>query len=410
MYDSVKVQNSSHVEVSTFIRACCGAISIEETNETREKGKYIVVVPEEKVDSARIAIGKMFQEFQQSGGRPAAMACLSAYQNYPLLNDTVTISGLAQRLSERIRKRYQNRPITPLKNQNSSASYSYHGSTTIMHEQRHPTPQPPTVPRSIVRNKKNTSNTTNGTSQWPTLPTVQQQQQQQQQQTTSTNQAEERTVMSNLSPYDSAKTMMTNVSRMVETLGRVVNALAKETANTNGTMKQMMIQQTATMNNFMMLMSRNEERRQEVPVREIQQISTPTSTITNSQFSLSQQSMSVNKRKIDGIAEDKTTAVSTVENEPQQKENEDDIDAMLEEQSNAIEEIRMKQEEINDITMEDKDHDTNNHKQQQQQQNESTSGRITTSLAAADFTHQFSNNTSSKDKTNHSTSPGVNRQ
>jgi D-ribose pyranose/furanose isomerase RbsD len=74
--------------------------------------------------------------------------------------------------------------------------------------------------------------------------------------------------MSNLSPDNSAKTMMTNVSRMVETLGTVVNTLvkenanmAKETANTNDTIKQMMIQQTATMNNFMMLMTRNEERR-----------------------------------------------------------------------------------------------------------------------------------------------------
>jgi hypothetical protein len=117
LYDSVKVQNSSHVKVSAFIKACCGAISIEETNETREKGKFIVIEPEEKVDSARTAIGKMFEEFQQSGGRPAAMTCLSAYQNYPLVNDTVTISGHAQRLSERIRKRYQKRPVTPLKNQ-----------------------------------------------------------------------------------------------------------------------------------------------------------------------------------------------------------------------------------------------------------------------------------------------------
>jgi hypothetical protein len=160
--------------------------------------------------------------------------------------------------------------------------------------------------------------------------------------------------MSNLSPDDSAKTMMTNVSRMVETLGSVVNALAKKTANSNDTMKQMMIQQTATMNNFMMLMSRNKERRQEVPVREIQQTSTPASTITTSQFSLSQQSTSVNKRRIDGIAEDETTAVSTVVTEPQQKENEDDINAMLEEQSDAIEEKRTEQEETNDITMEDK--------------------------------------------------------
>jgi hypothetical protein len=81
LYDRVKVQNSSHVKVNTFIKECCGAISIEETNETREKGKYIVIVPEEKVDSARTAIGKMFQEFQQSGERPAAMACLTVYHN-----------------------------------------------------------------------------------------------------------------------------------------------------------------------------------------------------------------------------------------------------------------------------------------------------------------------------------------
>jgi hypothetical protein len=66
------------------------------------------VIPEGKVDSARTAIGKIFKDFQQSGGRPAAIACLSAYQNYPLVNDNVTISGHAQRLSEKIRSRYQN--------------------------------------------------------------------------------------------------------------------------------------------------------------------------------------------------------------------------------------------------------------------------------------------------------------
>jgi D-ribose pyranose/furanose isomerase RbsD len=82
--------------------------------------------------------------------------------------------------------------------------------------------------------------------------------------------------MSNLSPDDSAKTMMTNVSRMVETLGKVVNTLAvnnanmaKETTNTNNTIKQMMIQQSETMNEFMMLMTRNEVRRQEETIQEI---------------------------------------------------------------------------------------------------------------------------------------------
>jgi hypothetical protein len=82
----------------------------------------------------------------------------------------------------------------------------------------------------------------------------------QQQQTVPTNQAEERTVMSNLSPDDSAKNMMTNVSRMVDTLGSVVKTLARESANTNDTIKQLMIQQTTTMNNLMMIMARNKER------------------------------------------------------------------------------------------------------------------------------------------------------
>jgi cell shape-determining protein MreC len=237
----------------------------------------------------------------------------------------------------------------------------------------------------------------------------------QQQQTTTTNQGEERTVMSNLSPDDSAKTMMTNVSRMVETLGTVVNTLAKEnanmakeTANTNDTIKQMMIQQTATMNNFMMLMTRNEERRQEVPIRVIQQTSTPTnSTITNSQFSLSQQSTSVNKRKIDGIADDETTAASTLVIGTIQSTEEDDIDAMLEEQSEALEEIRAEQGEEMDVTMTDNEQTTTN-KQQQQKQTTNT-GKVTTALAAGDFEQQF--NMKRQDKTG-SSAPitGANRQ
>jgi hypothetical protein len=151
-YDSVKIQNSTHVKVHKFIIDCCGAISIEETNETKEKGNYIVVVPEDRVESARTAIGKMFQESQNSGGRPAAMACLSKYQNYPLVNDDVTISGHAQRLSEKIRSRYQNKSKTTMKNQHSSASYSYHGSATA--NENPLTTQIPTVPRSIVRKAK----------------------------------------------------------------------------------------------------------------------------------------------------------------------------------------------------------------------------------------------------------------
>jgi hypothetical protein len=436
LYDSVKIHNSSSIKVSKFIIECCGAISIEETNETKEKGKYIVVVPEARIESARTAIGKMFQEFQRSGGRPAAMACLSEYQNYPLVNDNVTISGHAQRLSEKIRSRYQNRPKTPIKNLYSSATYSYHGSTTAMNEQSPTTPRTP-VPRSIrgIVKGKQTNNTNTGTmQQWNTSTAVQQQQ------TPPTNQGEERTVMSNLSPDDSAKTMMTNVSRMVETLGKtlgtVVNTLAtnneqmaKATATTNNTMQQMMIQQSEnmqqqaeTMNAFMMLMTRNETRRQETPIQEIpireipiptretQPISTPTSTITNSQFSLSQQSTNANanKRKIDGIADDETTAASTTMLGTDPSTEEDDVDAMLEEQSDAIEEIRTEQEEINDTKMTDNDYDTTN--QSQQEQHETTTNRITTAIAEGDFTHQFSDTPTCIDTINNNTPTGVNRQ
>jgi hypothetical protein len=197
--------NMKAVKLHKFIMDCCGAISIEETNETKEKGKYIVVVPEDRVESARTAIGKMFQEFQHSGGRPAAMACLSKYQNYPSVNDNVTISGHAQRLSEKIRSRYQNKPKTTMKNQHSSASYSYHGSATANESPL--TTQILTVPRSIVRKGKQSNHIISGTTpNWPASPIIQQQQ------ATTTNQGEERTVMSNLSLDDSAKTMMTNVS------------------------------------------------------------------------------------------------------------------------------------------------------------------------------------------------------
>jgi hypothetical protein len=400
LYDSVKLPNSTNIKVNKFITDCCGAISIEETNETKEKGKYIVVVPAEKVDSARTAIGKMFQEFQQSGGRPAAIACLSAYQNYPLVNDNVTISGHAQRLSEKIRNRYQNRPKTPMRNRPSSASYSYHGSPPVMQDQRTP-PQPTAVPRSIVRNAKHPTNATNGTlKQWTTTQATQQQQ------TIPMNQPEERTVMSNLSPDDSAKTMMTNVSRMVDTLGSVVNTLARESANTNDTIKQMMIQQTTTMNNLMMLMARNEERRQEIPIREIRRTSTPTSTITNSQFSLSQQSISVNKRKIDGIADDETTAISTVETGTIQMEDDEDMDKMSEQRNGNI---GLQETETTDTTMTDNAQSTASTHQQQQSQQETTRIRNTISTTAGDVNQQF-NIQPKRNETTKSTPTGVRRQ
>jgi hypothetical protein len=52
------------------------------------------------------------------------MACLTAYQNFPLVNDNVTISGHA----------YRNCPKTTYQ-QSLSPSYSYHGNTTTTHEQ-----------------------------------------------------------------------------------------------------------------------------------------------------------------------------------------------------------------------------------------------------------------------------------
>jgi hypothetical protein len=382
MYDCVKVQNSKHVEVHKFIIENCGAVSIEETNETQSKGKYIVVVPEEKVESARKAIGKMFQEFQQSGGRPTAMECLSTYQNFPLVNDNVTISGHAQKLSERIRDRYRNRPKTQNNHSsNASYSYSYHGGTE-MHEYGQEQTQTPAVPRSIIKPGKHSITTPS--QQWPPSPLVQRQQQKQQ---VPPNQGEERTdrtIMSNLSPDDSAKTMMTNVSRMVETLGSAVNTLARESANTNDTMKQMMMQQTTTMNNLMLIMARSEERRQEVPNSIIQQPSTPSSTITNSQYSTSQQS-SANKRKYgkNGKNDDDTTAATTVEMDKDNTEDDEAADEMEEDQLEEPEEQTEEQQQ-QDVIMEDDD-------QNKAEQQGTTKERTETALVAGDFTTQFPN-------------------
>jgi hypothetical protein len=371
MYDCVKLQKSKHVEVHRFIKENCGAISIEETSETKAKGKYIVVVPEDKVDTARTAIGKMFQEFQQNEGRTAALACLTAYQNYPLVNDNVTISGHAERLSQKIRERYRGRSKIS-NNQSSSASYSYsyHGSTSAPQEQSQMhTPAP--VPRSII--KKGTQNS-NATYQWPLSPVVQRQQ------STNTPQTEERTIMSNLSPDDSAKTMMTQVSKMVETLGSAVNTLAKESATTNETMKQMMLQQTTTMNNLMLLMTRNEERRQDVPISIIHQVSTPSSTLTNSQYSQSQQS-SINKRKIDGIADDETTAATTAPTVRNDSEEDENVEEMEEDQSVEIAEQAEDQQQ-QDVIMEDDE-------QNRENQQETSTNRTDTTLAAGDFNTQF---------------------
>jgi hypothetical protein len=158
-------------------------------------------------------------------------------------------------------------------------------------------------------------------------------------------------------------------------------------------------------------MARNEERRQEIPIREIQQTSTPTSTITNSQFSLSQQSTSVNKRKIDEIADDETTAISTVETGTIQMEDDEDIDKMSEQQNGNI---GLQETETTDTTMTDNDQSTASTQQQQQQQQqqsqqETTRIRNTISTTAGDFDQQFNIQPKSSETTN-STPTGVRRQ
>ncbi|OEU07155.1 hypothetical protein FRACYDRAFT_251686 [Fragilariopsis cylindrus CCMP1102] len=281
----------------------------------------------------------MFQEFQESSDRPAALECIKAYDNYPLVNDTVTISGHAENLAQKIRERYKNKPKTPIRTMQSS-QYSYHGSVS-MEEQNALQAAAAAVPRSIIKKGRHNINLALPLQQWPSPPAVHQAA------TTTTNQAEIGTVMSNLSPDDSAKTMMTNVSKMVESLGTVVTTMAKETANTNETMKQMMIQQATTMNNLMMIMTRNEDRRQGTPISiseiqpviDLQQGSTPASTLTNSQYSLSQeQSPSSNKRPKHGLDDDETTALSTIENENGTTEDmiEEQIEATINEQSTDV--------------------------------------------------------------------------
>jgi hypothetical protein len=210
--------------------------------------------------------------------------------------------------------------------------------------------------------------------------------------------------MSNLSPDDSAKTMMTNVSRMVETLGSAVNTLARESANTNDTMTKMMMQQNETMNNLMMIMTRNEERRQEVPISIIQQTSTPSSTITNSQYSLSQQS-SANKRKY-GKNGDEATAASTVETETE-GENMEEGEVVAEMEDDSLDEIE-EQIEAQQQEHQQKDVIMKDDEQNQAKQQETATSRANKALAEGDFDTQFPK-LNDKFKKN-APFPGVNQQ
>ena len=359
-YDKLKTEKSTHVKVRQFITNI-GAISIEKTGETATKGKYIIIIPMDKAEKAREAIGTMFQEFQRESGRPAALACLENYNNFPTVNDTVTISGHAQKLADQIRKKYGNRSKRTPSSHSVATPYSFHG------DQFTQTSTPAKVPTSIIRNNRQ-----NTLTQTPKKNREDKRQQMQgqylhaaqsQYQPHTPQQGDNKTIgteVSGLSPDDSAKTMMTNVSKLVVNLGDMVTTLAKESASTNDTLKQMMLQQSSTMNNFMALMarnedSRNEERRleerrydgtQRVPQNIVQLSSTPaSSTLTCSQNSLSQ-IQPIAKRSRTEI-DDETTAASTstILNTQQQgnnnKERDDEVMGEDEQQEEVQEAHRL---------------------------------------------------------------------
>jgi uncharacterized Ntn-hydrolase superfamily protein len=111
------------------------------------------------------------------------------------------------------------------------------------------------------------------------------------------------------------------------------------------------------------------------------------------------------QKKIDGIADDETTAASIAVYEPKQRDN-NDTDAMSDKRTDDNLDIQEEQSKINNITMTDKDHTTTNTQQQQ----ETTTNKITKAMAAGDFTHQFNNNQNSINTIDISTPTGVNRQ
>jgi hypothetical protein len=125
-----------------------------------------------------------------------------------------------------------------------------------------------------------------------------------------------------------------------------------------------------------------------------------------SQYSLSQQS-SVNKRKIDGIAgiaNDKTTAISTVATGTKRMEEDEGTDEMPEQHDGIME----KQETaMTDTIMTDIDQPTTS---KQQQQQETTTSRNSISTTAGDFDHQFNIQPGNNNTATTSTPTGVNHQ
>ena len=437
-YDNVKSSGSKTISVRKFIKNC-GVISIENTSETEKNGKYILVVTKNKAETARNAIGRMFQEFQQQSGRPTAMACLETYQMYPLVNDNVTISGHAEVMATKYRNKYKNKttakhsPYTP---------YDFHGRTSANSPGIEQTAH---VPTSILNSQRHTTIT-----KTPIHTTTRNNQQntprrKQQQQTTatrlfptnthspSTQQADVLTIgtpMSGLSPDDSAKTMMTNMSKMVESIGTVVTKLADQNAqtndtmkHTNDTMKEMMVQQATQMNNLMAIICRNEERRYEGDALRIPQTINPTSTPADSTMTNSQPSMTQNqspqkrlrteqKEDEDGTATTATTTTPTRQDSVAEREElpdermEDDnyaIESQIEEDLNK----RKDNDENNDDeTMEEWEETERINEQETHNKTCTNEGLITTPIAEGNFDHQFEKR--NKDKANTSLVPDRN--
>jgi acetyl/propionyl-CoA carboxylase alpha subunit len=239
------------------------------------------------------------------------------------------------------------------------------------------------------------------------------------------------TPMSGLSPDNSAKTMMTNMYKMVESIGTVVTKLAVQNSETNeimkqtnNTMKEMMVQQAATMNNLMAIMCRNEERRYEGETSRVPQNINPTSTPADSTMTNSQQSMTQNQspqkrhrtdRQEDGDGT-ATTATTTTTTTPTQHEQAEVLqDVRMEdgqhERESQIDQNRTvgeDEEEDHNKTMYGKETNTDQTHIPLTDTNETrmSKGQVTTPIAEGNFEHQFE--TTKKDKAKIYPFPGGN--
>jgi hypothetical protein len=194
------------------------------------------------------------------------------------VNDNVAINGHAEVMPAKYRNEYRHKST---QKNIPYTLYDFHGRTTANSTSIEQTTAAAHVPTSILNNQRNpmtrktstqttTQNNHNNNSRRKqnqttaarlfhsntNSPTIQQ-----------TDLLKIGTPMSGLSPDDSAKTMMTKMSKMDdESIGTVVTKLAIQNAKRNGTMKQandtmkqMMVQQASTMNNLISIMCRNVE-------------------------------------------------------------------------------------------------------------------------------------------------------